>query len=186
MCRVMLYTRKVLHEFLTANHREILARSRLKLATRQVPMPTDAELADGLPIFLDQLVGILRSKKDLRDRGHEEISERAALHGGELLRMGLTVGQVVHDYGSICQSVTELADERGLAITADEFQTFNRCLDDAIAAAVTAYGIERERDLASEDTARLGVFGHELRHLLASAIIGFDVVKRGKIGRAHV
>ena len=51
--------------------------------------------------------------------------------------MGLTVGQVVQDYGSICQSVTELADERDLAITADEFHTFNRCLDDATAQALT-------------------------------------------------
>ena len=182
MCRVMLYTRKVLHEFLTANHQEILARSRLKLATRQVPTPTDAELADGLPIFLDQLVGILRSKKDLRDRGHEEISERAALHGGELLRMGLTVGQVVHDYGSICQSVTELADERGLAITADEFQTFNRCLDDAIAQAVTAYEQQRDPSVGALGAHHLGFLAHEMRNLLSTSMLAFGALAKGNIG----
>jgi len=182
MYRVMLYTPKVLHEFLTANHQEILARSRLKLATRQVPTPTDAELADGLPIFLDQLVGILRSRKDLRDRGHEEISERAALHGGELLRMGLTVGQVVHDYGSICQSVTELANERGLAITADEFQTFNRCLDDAIAQAVTAYEEQRDPSVGALGAHHLGFLAHEMRNLLSTSMLAFEALAKGNIG----
>lgn len=123
----------MLHEFLTKNRGEILTRSRVKLTTRHVPVPTDAELSNGLPLFLDQLTSILRSDKSDRGSAHAGVGTSAALHGEELLRIGLTIGQVVQDYGSICQSVTELADEQDLAITADEFQTFNRCLDDAIA-----------------------------------------------------
>jgi hypothetical protein len=46
------------------------------------------------------------------------------------------VDQIVHDYGDLCQAVTELAIEHNLPITNNEFQTFNRCLDDAIANAV--------------------------------------------------
>ena len=49
------------------------------------------------------------------------------------------MAQVVHDYGGVCQAVTELADEMHAPITADEFRIFNRCLDDAIAEAVTEY-----------------------------------------------
>jgi len=129
----------MLQDFLSARRAEILDRSRTKLSARQAPTPTEAELADGLPIFLDQLISILSAGKNDRSAGHLSVATSAALHGGELLRMGLTVGQVVQDYGSICQSVTELADEHQVAISAEEFHTFNRCLDDAIAQAVTAY-----------------------------------------------
>jgi hypothetical protein len=121
-----------------ANRAEILGRSRAKLVAREVPPPTEAELKGGLPLFLDQLIAILRAEKGERSQALGGVSDSATLHGGELLPIGLTVGQLVHDYGSICQSVTELADAYDVAITADEFQTFNRCLNDAIAQAVCA------------------------------------------------
>ena len=47
--------------------------------------------------------------------------------------------QVVHDYGDLCQAVTELAFERNAGIAVGEFHTLNRLLDNAIAAAVTEY-----------------------------------------------
>jgi len=172
----------MLHEFLISNREEILARSRKKLGGRRIPTPTPAELADGLPLFLDQLVAILRAEKNDRDAGHGNVSASAALHGGQLLRMGLTVGQVVHDYGSICQSVTELADERDVAITADEFQTFNRCIDDAIAQAVTAYEVERDLSAAGSDLAHLGFLAHEMRNLLATSMLTYRALERGSVG----
>jgi len=46
---------------------------------------------------------------------------------------GYRVDQVVHDYGDVCQAVTELARERRVPITVDEFQILNRMLDNAIA-----------------------------------------------------
>ena len=36
----------------------------------------------------------------------------AILHGHDLPLQGLTVGQVVHDYGDVCQSITELRCKR--------------------------------------------------------------------------
>jgi signal transduction histidine kinase len=172
----------VLHEFLIANRAEILDRSRQKLSGRKAPTPTEAELADGLPLFLDQLIGILRVERAERTVGHGSVSASATLHGGELLRMGLTVGQVVHDYGSICQSVTELADERDLAITADEFHTFNRCLDDAIAQAVTAYQDQRDRTVHGPGVEHLGYLAHEMRNLLNTSMLTFDALTKGTVG----
>ena len=174
----------MLHEFLVANRGEILSRSRTKLSARTVPTPTEAELENGLPLFLDQLVSILiLGKGGQRDAGHVKVAESATLHGGELLRMGLTVGQVVHDYGSICQSVTELADERNVEITAEEFQTFNRCLDDAIAQAVTAYERQRDRDVGSDGRAsHLAFLAHEMRNLLNTSMLTFDALTRGSVG----
>jgi signal transduction histidine kinase len=174
----------MLHDFLRANREEILGRSRAKLVGRKIPTPTPAELKDGLPLFLDQLVEILRAEAGDRTSGHRSVSLHAALHGGELLRMGLTVGQVVHDYGSICQSVTELADERDIDITADEFQTFNRCLDDAIAQAVTAYEQQRDQGVGggAPGAAHLAFLAHEMRNLLNTAMLTFDAVAKGRVG----
>lgn len=54
----------------------------------------------------------------------------------------------------------------------------NLCLDDAIAEAVTEYGQLR----AHEGTERLGQIAHELRNLLNSACLAFDVLKTGSVG----
>ena len=51
----------------------------------------------------------------------------------------------------------------------EDFHAFNRCLDDAIAGAVTAYGRHREIDLASDGTERREVLTHELRNCCAHA-----------------
>ena len=110
------------------------------------------------------------------------ITDSATLHGHDLLRNGFTVAQVVHGYGDVCQVVTELAGETNGAISPAEFQVFNRCLDDAIAGAVTAYSRQRERDLAYQGTERLGVFTHEVRSLLNTAVLSFDVIKKGMVG----
>jgi signal transduction histidine kinase len=172
----------VLRDFLIFSREEILARSREKLGGRKIPTPTHAELAHGLPIFLDQLVALLLVGRSERNATHSGVSASAAVHGGELLRMGLTVGQVVHDYGSICQSVTELADERNVAITAEEFQTFNRCLDDAIAQAVTTYEEQRDLTEAGSGMAHLGFLAHEMRNLLSTSMLSFSALERGSIG----
>jgi signal transduction histidine kinase len=174
----------MLHDFLRDNREEILGLSRAKLVGRRIPTPTAAELKDGLPLFLDQLVEILRADEGDRASGHRRVSLHAGLHGGELLRIGLTVGQVVQDYGSICQSVTELADEREVDITAEEFQTFNRCLDDAIAQAVTSYEQQRDQGAGGGATgpAHLAFLAHEMRNLLNTALLTYDAVAKGRVG----
>src|SRR5256885_406397 len=120
----------LLHEFAPTNRREIIALTRRKVALRSAPRATQRELESGVPLFLEQLALALRagppSPHDLR-----AIGDSAAIHGGHLLRHGFTVSQVVHGYGDVCQAVTELAQETDAAITTEEFQTLNRCLDDA-------------------------------------------------------
>jgi diguanylate cyclase (GGDEF)-like protein len=171
-----------LHTFLLANREDILARSRLKLSERQIPIPTEAELTNGLPRFLDQLIAVLGAKNGEVASDPDGVAASATIHGGDLLRRGLTVGQVVQDYGSICQSVTEVAAERHTAITAEEFQTFNQCLDEAIAGAVTEYEHERDRAVSGPETEQLGFLAHEMRNLLATSILTFEVLQRGSVG----
>ena len=93
----------------------------------------------------------------------------AIRHGSDLLKRGSTVAQVVHDYGGVCQAVTELAAETNAPISADESRIFNRCLDDAIAEAVTEYTRQREQLITDEGRERSGEFAHELRNTIGAA-----------------
>lgn len=171
----------VLDEFITLHREAIIVGARLRVAARTCPKPSDIELAHGIPVFLEQLVSALRLARatDLID--HAEIGESAGRHGHDLLRRGLTIGQVVHDYGDVCQTITELAVRYGIAIATDEFRTLNLCLDDAIAGAVTEYAHQRECGIAREGTERLGVLAHELRNALNTATLAFASIQSGRV-----
>jgi signal transduction histidine kinase len=110
------------------------------------------------------------------------IGSTAARHGGELLAKGYTVSQVVHDYGDVCQAITELAVERNADISPEEFHTLNRCLDTAIAEAVTEYARLQGETTSHHEVERLGQLAHELRNLLQTAFLSFDVLKTGRVG----
>ena len=173
----------MLHEFLTLYRDEIIARTRVKVALRNAPRPTAAELEHGVPLFLAQLTDTLRHEQETPERPTSgEMAQSALRHGGELRQAGFTVAQVVHDYGDVCQAVTELAIERKISISADAFRTLNRCLDEAIAQAVTEYARQRELSLSDRGTERLGFFAHELRNLLNNAMLAFEVLKSGTVG----
>jgi signal transduction histidine kinase len=96
------------------------------------------------------------------------------------------VSQVVHDYGDVCQSITELAMETNAPIKTDDFRILNGCLDDAIAGAVTQFGRDRQQadsdGSSARETERLGFFAHELRNLIQTAMLAFEVVKSGNVG----
>ena len=173
----------MLHEFLTVHRDEIIASTRRKVATRIVPPPTKAEVEHGVPLFLQQLADTLRCEQQTSARPtSKEMAQSAMRHGADLRKAGFTVGQVVHDYGDVCQAVTELAIELKSPISADEFKTLNRCLDEAIAQAVTEFARQRELSLSDRGTERLGFFAHELRNLLSNAILAFEVLKTGTVG----
>ena len=172
----------MLFEFITLNRDEIIRRCRAKVAARSLPRPTAAEIDHGVPLFLDQLVEALRRGQT----GSVEISASSLLHGHDLLLQGLTMSQVVHDYGDVCQSITELAVETRAPISTEDFGRLNGCLDSAIAGAVTQYGRDRHQATldgqAVRENERLGFFTHELKNLLHTALLAFEVVKSGNVG----
>jgi signal transduction histidine kinase len=116
------------------------------------------------------------------------IEMTAASHGNELLLKGFTVDQVVHDYGDLCQAVTELAIELDTSITNREFQSLNKCLDNAIADAVSAFAREHDRVIADASehamNERLGFLAHEFRNLINTAMLALKIIKQGKVGLA--
>jgi signal transduction histidine kinase len=174
----------MLHEFIAMNREEIIGRCRAKVARRSVPPPTEAEIDHGVPVFLDQLTDALR----LGLSSTPDIGRSATQHGHDLLLQGFTVSQVVHGYGDVCQAVTDLAVEVNAPISADDFRTLNRCLDEAIAGAVTEYGREQNQSTLDGESARgserLGFLAHELRNLTNTAIFAFEVLKTGNVGVA--
>ena len=114
-----------------------------------------------------------------------DIGTSAARHGRDLHLQGFTVSQVVHDYGDVCQSITDLALELKAPISVEDFRTLNRCLDDAIASAVTEYGRGNQALVAAESTRddeRLAFLAHEIRNLVGTASVAFEVLKTGNVG----
>src|ERR1044071_4910065 len=148
----------MLHEFLRTHRAELTTRCQAKVAQRPSLASTAAELGRGVPILIDQLVQMLRAEQLDPAAGPTSdpealsaaIDRAAAHHGGALLQKGFTVDQVVHDYGDLCPAVTELALEKQEPISVDEFHTFNRCLDSAIAGAVTEFGRQRDHIIFEE------------------------------------
>jgi len=132
--------------------------------------PLGNPMERGIPLFLDQITNELRAGPDRS----AEMKASALQHGRDLFSDGFTVGQLVHDYGGVCQSVTDLAVETGAAISTDDFRTLNRCLDDAIARAVGEYA-NQERVAGNRESIRL-------RDLVYMATSAFEVLRGGTVG----
>jgi signal transduction histidine kinase len=171
----------MLHEFITLYRDAIIVRTREKLTNRPWPLTSTSELEHGVPLFLTQLADTLKLELTGSPYSSSTIGATAARHGGELLALGFTVSQVVHDYGDICQAVTELAVETQSPISTEEFHTLNRCLDTAIAEAVTEHARLTAMSRSTAEVERSGQLAHEIRDMLSTAIFAFDALKRGTV-----
>lgn len=201
----------MLHEFLLKNQEEILAMTEQMTLQLAGLRPSSEQLKKGLPIFYQQLMEVLieEDNSPKRARGNEEEMARAArlndepgmalasshpndvdlaksagLHGTELMKLGYTLSHVVHAYGSMCQAITQLATKKKTHITANEFRDLNRCLDIAIAGAVTEFQHHQNSKVTSQEVEHLGFLAHELRNALMSVNISLQLIKRGTVGFA--
>ncbi|QJE03546.1 HAMP domain-containing histidine kinase [Massilia forsythiae] len=185
--------------FLDNNRADLIARCAAKVAKRPTRNASQRQLETGIPIFLEQLIQTLDAESDgdasegVRISGpaggeHTTVSEirsTAMEHGKALLALEYTFDQVVHDYGDLCQAITDLAVERDAPFSIEEYRTLNRCLDNAIAAAVTEFSTQR--DIAtqlrqtSEGNQRLGYLMHELRNALSSGMLAAAAMKAGNL-----
>jgi len=186
-----------MHTFLSNNHDDLIARCRSKVLKRSHRDATEEQLKSGVGLFLDQLIlTLVAEEADERDvslrvsgpsggdaKDLSEIGVGASAHGKALHSLGYAVDQVVHDYGDLCQSITELAHERAEPFAVDDFRTLNRCLDNAIADAVSAFSAQRDmamaQSLSSEANERLGFLVHELRNALQIANLSVHAMELG-------
>lgn len=189
----------MLYEFLKENRAELIERCRAKAgARREPPRKEPPQEEHGIPVLLTQLIetfrqeqtpeALTRHKAEGRGRPSlalvpPDITSAASRHGVQLRTQGFTIDQVVHGYGDLCQALTELALEKDAPITVDEFHTFNRCLDDAIADAVTAFSVGPVPSARSYvPSPGLGSPEQEMLSLIERAIHSFAAIKGGDVG----
>jgi hypothetical protein len=91
----------MLHEFIELNRDLIISRTRDRVRSRPWPSVARGELEHGVPQFLTQLSETLRREATSSPYPDDAIGATAARHGGNLLQLGFTLSQVVHDYGDI-------------------------------------------------------------------------------------
>lgn len=188
----------MMHEFLANNRAELERRCREKVAQRPGRSASSEQLENGVPIFLGQLIRTLRIEQSPDPAASNaisgpaggpltlsEVGASATQHGKDLLEMGYTVDEVVHDYGDLCQAITDLAVERDAPFHIHEFRTLNRCLDNAIADAVNEFSYQKELitadKYARESKERVGMLAHELRNILGTATLAFSAAKAGNL-----
>ena len=177
-----------MRNFLAKNRDELINRCKQKVAQRPFRAASDEQLTHGIPIFLDQLIRTLAAEhNDEQDVSVDisgesggdagaisEIGHTATAHGKELLALNYSLDQVVHDYGDLCQAITDLAFERNEPFSVDEFRTLNRCLDNGIANSVSEFSALRDASMAQQhsdkEIERLGFLAHELRNALTTAM----------------
>jgi hypothetical protein len=144
----------MLHSFLTKNRALLIERCRT-IAAARVADRDAFKTSQGISLFLDQLIETLaieqtgesarsRSLSGISGGGTpSEIADTATMRSRELLKSGFTLEQVIREYGDVCQAVTKLAFETQAPIAVEEFITLNRCLDNAIAGAVTDFSSQQ-------------------------------------------
>jgi signal transduction histidine kinase len=196
-------------EFLKTNEDAVQARFEEK-STALAGERSAAEVrGNGLPIFFKQLLHVLEHApsdvvqldvdrpamaKAANDSDEPaiaaaagrpfdvEVAKSAGAYGRELQHLGYTLSHVVHAYGAICQSITEIAIEKKAEITTEEFRALNRCLDTAIAGAVTTFHAERAEDVTNRETQHLGFLAHELRNAMAIVNTSLRLIRGGTVG----
>lgn len=178
----------MLHDFLTRHREEILELCKEKVFAARDSRETTALLERGLPVFYDELIEVLK-----RSTGEDSVVatacsdggndlKGAVAHGRESLRLGYTISQVVHAYGAVCQSITELVKGKSFTITPQEFHDLNLCLDHAIAEAVTEFHQGRSENVSRIENERLGCLIHELGNSLAAASAAYAMIQGGHVG----
>jgi signal transduction histidine kinase len=173
----------VLHEFLTLYRDAIIDDTAARALRRGSPLLSVEALRNGVPLFLAQVSETLRAETESGGDPFPTtaIADGATRHGAELLIRGFTVCEVVHFYGDICQSITELALAHEAPMSVDEFRILNRSLDTAIATAVTEHARLTADKTSLRETERLGKLAHELRNHIHTGLMAFAALKGGTV-----
>ena len=175
----VLPSRSPLGAFLGANRDAVLAALVTRMEeVRGAPVGNREQVAF-LGRFLDELKSALfgdeRCNAPPPPVTRNPPSESARQHGRAGYAVGKSVTDMVHDYGTVCDVVTDLARDAGLEMTLDDAQILNRWIDHGIADALSEYSSESDRASAQ----RLGELAHELRNALGSVTMGFRLIQTG-------
>jgi signal transduction histidine kinase len=170
----------MLQELIT-RHRDAIVRKSRTRATPGQATHSESELESGVAEFLTQLSECLQAGITATPVSTDAIRAGAARQGGHLRALGFTVAQVVHEYGGICQAIADVGLAQRIPISTEEFCTLNRCLDAAIAEAVTEHGRAAGGLKSGLEIERIGQLTNDIRSMLDTALLAFGILKRGAV-----
>jgi signal transduction histidine kinase len=140
-----------------------------------------AELLDHIPAFVDEITGALYPEA----MPLPPSSAHADEHGGQRLRLGFDVAEVIREYGLLHECILEIAGEAGLEINARDHAIVARWLNVGIAGAVAQYVKERDLELQRKNSEHLGFIAHELRNPVALARLAFDRLRKTELAESR-
>ncbi|MDQ3364913.1 MAG: HAMP domain-containing histidine kinase [Myxococcota bacterium] len=172
----------MLHDFLTRNRDEIIARCERHYRQRRPERPAE-ELLHRIPAFIDEVIKAERRIAGIDD--HSKLpgdTAEACAQGEQRFHDGYRIDELAWDFGAISNVIGELAIEQDHTLDPRSYQMLNQCIDSGIAQSIsTFFALSRER--AEQETAEfIGSLGHELRNALGSATMAFSIVKSGQVG----
>ncbi|HUS29288.1 MAG TPA: HAMP domain-containing sensor histidine kinase [Kofleriaceae bacterium] len=174
----------MLHELLTRFRDEIMIRCERKLRARHPQRPAE-EVVDTIPLFIDELI-----KAERREGGFAEDTPlpvhvpHAKEHGAQRYHNGFDISEIAMDFGSISDTIGEIAIEQDFYLDPRSYKLLNECIDKAIAESLEQY-FALDRASHEEGVAVwIGSLGHELRNALGSALMAYNVLKAGTVGTA--
>jgi hypothetical protein len=165
----------MLADFIAGNREEIVTRYRSKAVIASFPVPLDAEREYTVLVFVEEMLGALRNS-------HYQTS---VLHRDDHALEVRPIAPRVIQYREICLCIAELAMETNAPINVADFANLDRCLDDAVARAVTesiSDRSQRAEGAVEAGSEPLRVFQREARRLVNTAMLSFDVLRTGTVG----
>ena len=187
------------HQFLASNRVDLISRCIEKVTRRPKRTTTQQQLKNGISLLFDQLMRKLVDEQRNEDGTSVQISGSwredaapwpemelaAAAHGKALLHLEYSVEQVMQDYEAICQAITEMAFERYAPFNIDEYRTLNRCLDNAIADAVSQLSVQGGTVIKVQqgvhDNEQIAFLMHELHDAHSIATIAIAALELGRM-----
>jgi hypothetical protein len=165
-----------LHEFLREQGDAVVERWRYRLRERLAGGDlSGAELSDEMPSFVAELVTAL---DPATESALPEQSEAAPEHGRQRWRTGFDLDAVIREYGLLGDTILEIVNDQGTAITAREARILLTSLHSGAAGAVSAYVQRRNEEARQQGARHLSFVAHELRGPLSTAWTAFSIIRR--------
>ena len=153
------------------SHREVIVQRYVAAVLLEGVAPSDAspeQIIDHLRQMLDGLVERLRRSSEAT--AHDDASTRnssARHHGGQRWMLGLSLDDLVREYGVLRNVIVGVVKETGCQPSIDEWNILTMCLTVGIAESVTEYARRREREAVEAREEAIATVSHDLKNPLS-------------------
>lgn len=151
---------------------QFIAQTKARGAAEGLP---GEQVSNSLGEFLDELIEAVKVDEPGR-------SPSAIAHGQQRFGLGYEIGAVVREYGVLRDLLFDVVEESGTAVSVCEMRRLAHFFIAAIGDAAGQYGVARDQELRRQAGQHVAFLAHELRNLVGSVKLGFDLMReRGDI-----